>query len=651
VITSKEVFAKRKEGAIDEAYQMALTLMGAQDVGEWDRKAMGWCLVDLIKRDAEAGNRQNLEHYQRQLEQLKIAPDDDVLQKGIRNALLLCSPNGPLIKQASLLSKEGRHAEAIARYRQAWAQGTLDSQSQTNFGWDLYRHAKQLLAADHVNFGAVKRELHDYLKLDVEKPSLLHACFLQLSSKLAGQDKLNMLKFLQLWDLRYLREEDWERHRAEDGKEYPALVEKVIQQAGKDAAQSENAQDLNYILPHIDAAIERFPDNIWLKLDKAKVLLAAGRHDDALTFGMAVAKAKADDYWAWELLGDIVAGTDAAAALGCYCKALCCRADDKFTGKVRLKLARLMIDANDLAPAKCEVETVQRQKEKDGLRIPDAAVQISSQAWFASTQADQSNVDYYSAHAGAAEALLLSKLPWIAANIGERFVVPGMENKPKRKIFVKTSTEPFEASIPEWKFGHRHLAAGEGLRIKGEFDESKRFKIYVTEVRATQGRWDVFPERIGVVDHVNSEKNVLHFIVDRTIDGVIPLADLSHQFREGDAIAVKLSKYSAKKGQAYRVLHAEATDEMPSTQVLKQFSEEVRISSGMGFTPTDTFIPPPFVVEHRIQDGQTVSGIAILNFNKKRQSWGWKAISLVLEMASHDDLDVGSQQLSVGPAN
>ena len=94
---------------------------------------------------------------------------------------------------------------------------------------------------------------------------------------------------------------------------------------------------------------------------------------------------------------------------------------------------------------------------------------------------------------------------------------------------------------------------------------------------------------------------------------------------------MKLSMYSSKKGHAFRVLHAEATDETPSSQVWKQFSEEVRVSNGMGFTLSDIFIPPPFVAEHRIQDGQTVSGAAILNFNKKRQNWGWKAISLVPE--------------------
>ena len=155
-----------------------------------------------------------------------------------------------------------------------------------------------------------------------------------------------------------------------------------------------------------------------------------------------------------------------------------------------------------------------------------------------------------------------------------------------------------------------------------------------SKYRPTQGRWDVFPRRVGVVDHVNTEKSVLHFIVDRTIHGVIPLADLATQFKEGDAIAVKLSKYSTKNGQTYRVLHAEATDEMPSAQVWKQFNDQVRVSNGMGFTRGDVFIPPPLVAEHHIQDGQSVSGAAILNFNKKRQNWGWKAISLVLEGAA-----------------
>ncbi len=628
MITSKEVFAKRKEGAIDEAYRMALEIMAAPQVDDWDRKAFCWCLIDLIKRDANNGSQENLPHYRKQLESIEADPSDDVLAKGVRNALSLCNPGGEKISKAKALSKEGRHAESVALYRKALADGPADRETQTGFGWELFKHSKELMAADNVNLGAVKRNLHDYLKLDIEKPSLLHACVLQLAAKLAGQDKFSMLVFSRLWNLDFLRPEDFERYRTEDGKEYPSLAEKVIQQAGKEAAASDIAQEQNYILPHIDAAIERFPDNIWLKLDKAKVLLSSGKHDEALTFGLAVAKAKSNDYWAWGLLGDIVSRTDQEAALGCYCKALSCPADDKFTGKIRLKVAQRMLENNDLAAAKHEVETVVRSKESEGHKIPEAAMEIASRPWFAETQATASNRSFYQAHALVAETLLFNDLPWIEANIGDKFTIPGKEDKPKRTIFLKTSSVPTEVSIPESKVGRKKLEPGDAIRVKGELDDNQRFKIFVLENRDSKSSWDVFLETIGVIYYVNHESRLLHFIVDSKIDGVVHFSNVSDTFFEGDAIALRLSKYTSKQGSAYRVHHAKATEAKPSTQIKMAFCEEVRISNGMGFTESDIFLPPPLVAEHQIVDGKKISGTAVMSYNKKRACWGWKAVSI-----------------------
>lgn len=628
MITSKEVFAKRKEGAIDEAYRMALELMGAPQVDDWDKKAFHWCLIDLIKRDVNNGNHENLPHYRRQLESIKADPADEVLAKGIRNALSLCNPHGQQISQAKALSRDGRHAEAAAAYRKALADGAADRDTHTGFGWELFKHSKELMAVGNVNVGAVKRNLHDYLKLDVEKPSLLHACVLQLAAKLAGQDKFSMLIFSRLWNLEYLRPEDFERYRAEDGKEYPSLAERVIQQAGKEAAASDNAQERNYILPHIDAAIERFPDNIWLKLDKAKVLLSLGLNDDALAFGLQVAKAKPNDYWAWGLLGDIVSRTDQQATLGCYCKALLCPADDKFTGKIRLKVAQRMLEGNDLAAAKREIETIVRSKENEGHKIPEAAVEIASQPWFATMQATASNREFYQAYAPAAETLLFNDLPWLEANVGEMFTVPGKDDMTKRKIFLKTSSVPMEVNIPESRIGRKKPVPGDAVRVKGEFDDNQRFKIFVLEHRDSESSWDVFPETIGVVDHVNHEKCVLHFIVDREIDGVVSLSHLSDSFVEGDAIAVRLSRYTSKSGPSYRVIQACPTNKQPGEHVKKPFCEEVRVSNGMGFTESDIFVAPPLVAKYQIADGQKISGTALMSYNKKRACWGWKAISI-----------------------
>lgn len=631
MITNKEVFAKRREGAIDEAYNMALELMAAPQIDDWDRKAFAWCLIDLIKRDAKDGQLENLPHYRSQLESIAIDPADDVLSKGVRHALSQCNPFGRQISEAKALSKNGQHAEAATIYRKVWVNGAADQETQTNFGWELYKHAKELMAGENLNLGAVKRNLSDYLKLDLDKPSVLHSCVLQLAAKLAGQDKLSMLAFSRQWNFKYLRPDDFERYRAEDGKEYPSLAEKAIQHAGKEAAASEHAEEQAYMLPFIDLAIERFPDNVFLKLNKAKVLLALGRPDEALAFGIAVTKAKSSDYWAWGLLGEIVSQKDPEAAYGCYCKALTCPADVKFTGKIRLKVAQRMLEVNDYASAKHEVEAILQSKEQEGHKVPEVITEMAAQAWFAETQPKTSNRDYYRTHAAAAEALLFDDLPWIDANIGDTFIIPGKDgkkDKTKRRVFLKTSSIPTEVSIPESKLGRMKMVAGDAVRVKGEFDEYQRFNFFVLESRHAETSWDIAPELLGVVNQVNEDKQVIRYIVSREINGEIPISELPCAFAEGDAIEVQLVRYVSKRGTQYRLIAAKASEKVPGNLLRKDFTETVRVSNGMGFTPSEIFIPPPLVERCEIEDGQQVSGTAVQVYNKKRESWGWKAVSI-----------------------
>ena len=309
-------------------------------------------------------------------------------------------------------------------------------------------------------------------------------------------------------------------------------------------------------------------------------------------------------------------------------KTLLCTSDDKFTGKVRRKLAKLLIDRGELAEAKHEISRVVDHKEQEGLKIPADIEQMVVQPWYAEVTQTPSNNDYYKANSSEAETLLVSQLPWITGNVGDVFSVPGKEDKPKRKLFLKTSAEPLEVAIPESKFELSDVSAGDAIRIKGERDAQDRFQVFVVAKRESGNSWDVFTERVGVVDHVNKDKKVIHFIVDQKVDGVIPFAELKAEFREGEAIAVTLSKYTTKQGTRFRVLKAARTDKEPDASIRKTFRETVRVSNGMGFTASDIFIPPPIVSGNGIEDDETVSGVALLNFDKKRASWGWKAVSI-----------------------
>ena len=119
------------------------------------------------------------------------------------------------------------------------------------------------------------------------------------------------------------------------------------------------------------------------------------------------------------------------------------------------------------------------------------------------------------------------------------------------------------------------------------------------------------------------------FIVDQKVDGIIPFNKLTAALVEGDAIAVKLSKYTTKQGDRFRVLTSAQTNQEPDSSIRKTFQETVRVSNGMGFTTTKIFIPPSMVSESGIENDDILSGVALLNYDKKREAWGWKAVSVV----------------------
>ena len=109
VITSKEVFAKRKAGALDEAYQMALNLVEQQPTDEWNFKALAWCLIDLCKREATANNTAAVSNYIQQLKSIKFSSPDDILSKQMEMVSKLSNPASQKLQQAKLVIAEEFH--------------------------------------------------------------------------------------------------------------------------------------------------------------------------------------------------------------------------------------------------------------------------------------------------------------------------------------------------------------------------------------------------------------------------------------------------------------------------------------------------------------------------------------------------------------
>lgn len=628
MITSKDVFSTRKEGRLDEAYKMAIELINKPNNDEWDIKAFAWCVIDLIKREAKSGNSENLHHYSDQLRNLAIDASDKILTDQKEYALRLCNPNSQEILRAKSLSKQGNHHEALNLYKRIYNNGDQSIDVQTGFAWELYRVAKGMTEQTPANFNGAKRSINDYFKLNTEKPSLLHTCMLQLAGKIAKEGKLNMGAFARIWGLENLRPEDYDPYISDDGKSYPSLAERVIQRASKDAFTNDAYEELIYLLPYINDYIDRYPDNIWLKLSKARALMATKQSNEAFSYGLEVVKNKVNDYWAWELLGDIHQSKSIDLAISCYCKALLCSKDINFVGKVKIKLAELLSKNGLASEAKLEVDQLVNYRSENNQKIPESAEILMRSTWYQGAISSKSNYQLYLDKAPYAEELLYIDLPWMNAVLGDTFFIEGKKDKARRKLYVQSSPLPMEVTVSASKLTFDAGKPGASLKIKGEFDRGKRFQVYAIEHRASNESWDIFEQQIGVVDHVNTNKKLIHFMISRTVDGIIHFSDLPEMFKEGDAISVRLAKYTSRQGTRYRVLTSCKTTKPISSSILKPFSDDIREENGMGFTDDGIFIPPPLIKQNNISDGDFVTGQAVLNYNEKRSEWGWKAISI-----------------------
>lgn len=623
--TSKEIFAARREGKLDEAYKMAVQRMAAPDKNEWDDRALGWCLVDLIKRECSGSKTANFDHYVTQLKELEVSSDDEVLTQQRDRVLLMASPTGGELEKAKQLSKAGRHHESANVYRTILKSNPDDTGVASSLGWELYRLAKSQSDDLTANLTSVKRLLHEYLQLTIERPSLLHSCMLLVANRLADAPGFSSIAFSRMWGLENLQESDWETFTTDQGHLVSSNAERLIQHAAKDAIAGNDQGALTYILPYVEEAQTRHPENFWLNLHHARVLLGLNRKQEALDYAITVAKRKPNEYWIWELLGDLSVSESATLAMSCYCRALSCGAQEGFVGKVRLKLASLLSDTGLHSEAKYEVEQVVGDKERHGYKLPVEVENFRNSDWYKCAEAVKTNKELYSRYSDEADELLMSDLSWINATCG-------MSWRPKdrpavQKFYIQRNSKVVELSDTAAKYSELELKPGAPISIRGEWTNADHFRIYKVVNRPDGEFWDVTPAIIGIVDHVNHSKKLLHFIIDKKHDGVIRFSELNEEFSIGDPISVRLAEYRAGEETRIRILEAKRTAGPLPSHLLKTFEEKASImDAGFGKTESGIFLPPQLVEEAGLVDGQVVEGEAIISFDKKWSRWGWSAL-------------------------
>ncbi|MCL2714121.1 MAG: hypothetical protein FWD68_05925 [Alphaproteobacteria bacterium] len=537
------------------------------------------------------------------------------------------------VMAAIKLSEDNQPEKAVQSFARLFSKGALTTRDKVGYGWALHRSIEALL--DVAGLGKVspaaieiiRQRLNTYLELGISEQGRLQSLMLRHAVGLAKDRHLRLLTLLRLWDVELFQPEDFQNSVNDDGRQESCLFEAVVQQLGREAAQAASPAELEYVLPCLEDGLRWFPNNDWLKLSVAKLFRGLDRIDEARGLARDLTRSKAGEYWSWELVGDLY--DDLCIKRSCYAKALTCQVREELVTKVRVKFADLIKDDYP-GEARSEIERVIEGGFHAGHHALPEVDHMAQSDWYQRTAALPSGADFYDRLKGDAEELVFSELPWTDAQLGDGFVIEGRDGRRdqwRRRIYLRARPVAMEVSVASCP-DIECLPPGTAVRVQLETSTSEKWKTTVHRIEPRpDGRLDdVFAECVGIIDSVNDAKSLLHFIAARDIDAMFPLDEFPGVATVGQTVVVRAANRHARNGVRTRALAVAPASGPPPAAVAKSFSDDITVTNGMGFSSAGIFLPPGIVAAAGIADGDWVEGLAVINFDARKGSWGWKAI-------------------------
>lgn len=154
--------------------------------------------------------------------------------------------------------------------------------------------------------------------------------------------------------------------------------------------------------------------------------------------------------------------------------------------------------------------------------------------------------------------------------------------------------------------------------------------------RADSLLWADVPESIAIVTHVDKERGVFFFAVDKKIGGKQLIKKPFDRVQVGDVFALKLREADPPVGspspaKVWKVISGRPEKEKVPEEICRRLYERVQIPFGRDFgfmKPSNVYVGADVVKKYNLKDGQTIKGLALLSFNKAKNEWGWKMINV-----------------------
>ena len=330
-----------KAGNVTEAYELAKSDFNACPQDIWTQREMGWALYYMLKTDIENKSDSDFFNHIEELTSLDLLTT------------------------------------------------ATDSLIFNNVLWKLAEFVKNIPTDNVKEIDELFSLFNKYTFTPSKGYSFL------LKSCLGFEAWEHLVNFFEWWNLDNLLPEDYQQFKLENGRKIMSLAERAYITYAKALLRLGDKEKIRAFLPKIEKLMEDYPDMIYPGYFCGKLMLATGMvKEDALNIVMPFVRKKQSEFWIWQLLSEIYK-EDADTCLACLLRAVHCKTQEVFLGKVRMQLASIYLLRKDYCRAKFHIDKITQCYVKQGWHLPYKVQNWLREPWMQqATMDDSDSLDY-----------------------------------------------------------------------------------------------------------------------------------------------------------------------------------------------------------------------------------------------------------------
>ncbi|MCY7356312.1 MAG: hypothetical protein LH609_02370, partial [Rudanella sp.] len=318
--TAKDITTFRKAGQLTEAFDLATELLSAEPDNIWIKRAMGWVRYERLKVVAKNGS-----------------PDAFLAEWSALSALVANNPADETMLTNQAIWQAVSHLFALSE-------------------------SGKVAEVLNTVFASVQQ-------WPVVRPSDLYSALLKAFLK-AGKTWAGLGNFLTWWQLGNLRSEDYLSSLTNEGKKLMSLAEQAYIAYAKHVLLHPTPETIRALIADLEVLHTQHPEYQYPPYYQAKLLVATGSKEEAMTALLPFARRRQSEFWLWDLLAELY-DDEPEKAIACLCRAVSCRSEEKFLVKARVNLARKLNAAGQLNEALTELTLAIKARQAEGWRVAE----------------------------------------------------------------------------------------------------------------------------------------------------------------------------------------------------------------------------------------------------------------------------------------